>query len=115
MTRNTTRFAWACLTAACLALIVGFLIAILRTPTPPPPIPDDPHGDKTWANTCITQGGNVKVELLNGKKVVAKGATALDGSYAGKVKAKFTSAGKKALAKKRSVKLTVRVTWTPGR
>jgi WD40-like Beta Propeller Repeat len=58
--------------------------------------------------------GKVKVELLNGRKAVAKGSASVDGSHAAKVKAKFTRAAKKALARKRSVKLTVRVTWTPA-
>ncbi len=58
--------------------------------------------------------GKVKVELLSGKKVVAKGAASLDGSYTAKVKAKFTAAARRSLAKKRSVKLKVRTTWSPA-
>lgn len=58
--------------------------------------------------------GSVKVELLSGRKVVAKGGARVDGSYAAKVKAKFTRAAKKSLGRKRSVKLAVRVTWTPA-
>ena len=58
--------------------------------------------------------GNVKVELLNGKKVVGKGASTISGAYSANVTARFTRAAKRSLAKKRAVKLTVRVTWTPS-
>ena len=57
--------------------------------------------------------GDVKVELLSGRKVLAKGSAVVDGSWAAKVKVRFTRAAKKSLARKRSVKLTVRATWEP--
>jgi hypothetical protein len=57
--------------------------------------------------------GDVTVELLSGRKVLAKGHAFVDGWWTAKVKVKFSRAARKSLAKKRLVKLTVRATWEP--
>jgi hypothetical protein len=57
--------------------------------------------------------GDVKVELLSGRKVMARGSAVVDGSWAAKVKVRFSRAARKSLAGKRTVKLTVRATWVP--
>lgn len=107
-------------------------------PPPPPPPPctggncgQPPKSDaprvsaaKAKLRTALSKGvtlnvrtsgaGAVKVELLSGRKVMAKGSGSVGESHAAKVKARFTRAARKSLARKRTVKLTVRVTWTPA-
>ena len=62
---------------------------------------------------ATSEPGSVKVELLDKKKVAAKGSGYAEFTSA-KVKVKFTSAARKSLARKRSVKLTARVTFKPA-
>lgn len=58
--------------------------------------------------------GKVKVTARRGKKVVASGSGKARDDGSASVKLKFNKAGKKALKRARSAKLTVDVTYTPA-
>jgi hypothetical protein len=58
--------------------------------------------------------GTLSLKGLKGSKTVAAGSGQIAASGKGTVTLKFTKAGVKALKKARSVKLTVRLAYTPA-